>query len=287
LAPRSTPIPFYALLTLTTTKAATKSAKSIQVGRQLQKLGNLQIQSILMQALRDALPSTELASWSSHISLITTAISNFSRKALLRCLPTNSNLHRWDRSKPESCPQCGESETEKHVLNNCSASAVEGRYTWRHNAVLRFLVDYIATHLPSSHQLFADLPDKKNPTEIYTDILPDITVVHGNIAHILELTCCYETNLVTSRDYKLEKYRTPILSCKEKFTFHVHTLEVSSLGFVSTGSLRKFLTSIGIPSLPVAEVRHLGEIALRSSYFIFSCRHKPWPNDMTDPYFHH
>jgi len=83
-----------------------------------------------MQALRDALPSTELASWSSHISLITTAIPNFARKALLRCLPTNS-----------------------------------------HSAVLRFLFDYIATHLPSSHQLFSDLPDKKNPAEIYTNIL--------------------------------------------------------------------------------------------------------------------
>jgi len=82
LAPRSTPIPFYALLTQTSSKAATKSVKSIQVCRQLQKLGNLQIQSTLIQALRDSLPSTELASWSSHIALkwrITSAICLLAR----------------------------------------------------------------------------------------------------------------------------------------------------------------------------------------------------------------
>jgi len=264
---------------------AVERAKKVQQKKILQSLDSLQIQSGLLKALRDSLPQSELSSWSGHLQGITSTISNFARKALIRCLPTNSNLHRWNRSKSDACPHCGEPETEKHVLNNCAVAATGGRYTWRHNAVLRFLLSVILPGLSPQHTIYADLPGHRSPSELYTDILPDITVVHGFDAHILELTCCYETNLVASRDNKARKYADPGGSSKERLTFHVHTLEVSSLGFVYSTGLRMFLAGLGVPPLQVETVRRMGEMALRGSFFIFCSRHKPWPACVADPHF--
>ena len=285
LSHSSHPLPFHLPAISSRRGEAVSKAKEIQYGRSLQCLDGLQIQATLHKALRDSLPQSELASWSGHIQTITSAISNFARKALIRCLPTNSNLHRWDRSKSESCPHCGASETEKHILNNCSVAATEGRYTWRHNAVLRYLISVIQPGLSSHHTVYADLPDQRSPSELYTDILPDLTIVRGAHAYILELTCCYETNFLASKGNKLKKYTDPSRSAKERLVFHVSTLEVSSLGFVCASGLRKFLADIGAPPLEAAAVRRMGELALRASFFVFCNRHKAWPATVSDPYF--
>src|SRR2546426_9355603 len=73
--------------------------KKRQLASEAEKLDILKIQSILMRALKAALTSKELVSWSDHVSLITPAISIFARKPLIRCLATNSNLYRWGRSE--------------------------------------------------------------------------------------------------------------------------------------------------------------------------------------------
>src|SRR6266496_1996315 len=96
----------------------------------------------------------------------------------MRVLPTNSNLHRWGKLPSDSCPNCAGAETENHILNNCPTSAEQGRYTWRHNAVLKILVQHIQTHLSEGDEIFVDLPDFKNPEDLFTNILPDITVVY-------------------------------------------------------------------------------------------------------------
>ena len=85
------------------------------------------------------------------------SVANFARKAPIRCFPTNSNL-RWGRSPTELRPQCHNQETEKHVLNNCTTLATEGRYTWRHNAVLKYLVSVINSQLVPGSVLYVDLP---------------------------------------------------------------------------------------------------------------------------------
>jgi len=56
--------------------------------------------------------------------------------------------------------------------------------------------------------------------------------------------------------YKMEKYRNPSQSCKAELYiyFDVHTVEVSSLGFVATSLMRKFLRSLGIPAMQAPEV---------------------------------
>ncbi|KAL7393910.1 hypothetical protein ABVT39_017600 [Epinephelus coioides] len=44
-------------------------------------------------------------------------------------------------SKDPSCPLCTTPATLKHILVGCRTSLTQGRYTWRHNQVLRCLAD--------------------------------------------------------------------------------------------------------------------------------------------------
>ncbi len=278
-------VPFRDLVDTVSRKAAAETAKAAQLQGRLQKMDSLTVQCILFKSLRDSCTAAELSNWSNYIPLLSPNISNFARKALMRCLPTNSNLFRWGKLPSDSCPSCSGPETENHVLNNCSVAAQQGRYTWRHNAVLKLLVSHLQTHLQTGDELFVDLPTFKNPQDLYTDILPDITVLHNNRAYILELTCCYERNLQSSKLYKIEKYRDPAGSCKRDLPFTVSTAEVSSLGFIPTASLAKFCKDLHIPPYQPSCLKRMGEMALRCSYFIFCCRHKAWPNNPTEPYF--
>jgi len=151
LAPKHTPVPFLSLLMYNIRKAATKEAATIQRARQIQKLDALEVQSPLLQSLRSVLPAAELTAWSAHIGLITPFISSFARKALIRSLPTNSNLHCWHPFHSPTCKNCQEVKTENYILNNCSSAATQGRYTWHHNLVLRLLVEHLEGHLPPSY----------------------------------------------------------------------------------------------------------------------------------------
>ncbi|XP_078685568.1 uncharacterized protein LOC144918575 [Branchiostoma floridae x Branchiostoma belcheri] len=63
----------------------------------------------------------------------------FLLRSVYDVLPCPRNLSRW-YSKEESCQVCGETKANlKHILSACSVSLQQGRYTWRHNRVLRVL----------------------------------------------------------------------------------------------------------------------------------------------------
>ena len=66
----------------------------------------------------------------------------------------------------------------------------QGRQTWRHDAVLQHLVEYIKKDLEEDTKVFADLPglkinDGTIPSEIcITSQRPDITIINNTLKHI-------------------------------------------------------------------------------------------------------
>ena len=52
-------------------------------------------------------------------------------------LPSRENLQKWGLVEDTKCGLCGGTETLHHVLSNCTYTLANGRYTWRHNQVLR------------------------------------------------------------------------------------------------------------------------------------------------------
>ena len=177
-------------------------------------------------------------------------------------------------------------ETENHVLNNCSVAAMQGRYTWRHNAVLKHLVSILQAQLRPSDKLYADIEGYDNPQDIFNGSRPDLVIIRENITYVLELTCCYETNLSTSSHYKQQKYCNLQAHNLILLPTIVHTLEISSLGFVNDAGLVKLCKLLNLTSPSLYKIRQLGDICLRCSYFIFCCRHKQWPHAISDPFFY-
>ena len=87
----------------------------------------------------------------------------FAINAGINTLPTLDNLKRWGKRVNDRCPFCGNIETLLHVLNNCSVSLDQGRYTWRHNSVLSTIIDIVNPVLNEGFSLFSDLPGFQAP----------------------------------------------------------------------------------------------------------------------------
>ncbi|KAL6462518.1 hypothetical protein MHYP_G00289400 [Metynnis hypsauchen] len=80
-------------------------------------------------------------SWSELWSMESNRLS-FIIKATYDILPTPANLHLWLGEDP-ACPLCSAPAGLKHILVGCKTSLSQGRYTWRHNQVLRCLASAI------------------------------------------------------------------------------------------------------------------------------------------------
>ncbi|MGY8822251.1 MAG: reverse transcriptase domain-containing protein, partial [Pseudomonadales bacterium] len=69
------------------------------------------------------------------------ALTRFCIAATYDTLPSPNNLHRWGLSSTKSCPLCSsQSCTVAHVLSGCHFSLDNGRYTFRHDSVLKEIV---------------------------------------------------------------------------------------------------------------------------------------------------
>lgn len=63
---------------------------------------------------------------------------SFTLRATYDVLPSPSNLNQWYGEDP-TCPLCPSPANLKHILVGCKTSLSQGRYTWRHNHVLKCL----------------------------------------------------------------------------------------------------------------------------------------------------
>ena len=61
----------------------------------------------------------------------------FAIRSVYDQLPSRDNLQKWGLVEDTKCGFCGGTETLHHVLSNCTYALAKGRYTWRHNHVLR------------------------------------------------------------------------------------------------------------------------------------------------------
>jgi len=58
-------------------------------------------------------------------------------------LPSPTNLCIWGLAENPNCKLCGKPANLEHVLSSCSVALSEGRYTWRHDQVLRVIADVL------------------------------------------------------------------------------------------------------------------------------------------------
>ena len=220
--------------------------------------------------------------WSTVQQSLPRNIFNFSIKYLNNTLPTRKNLCKWSISQSSSCSFCLQSETLQHVVSSCSSYLDEGRYTWRHNSVLLFLANTFSSFKQCT--VYADLPSFLSPSLITGESLrPDLLLLtKDKLLYILELTIGFETNIQNNSNRKAAKYSSLLSELSpsySKVTFI--NLSMGAIGTMGSSctSFFSLLNELSFDkTIQKRVIMKAMTISIRSSYFIFCQRNKPWTN---------
>jgi hypothetical protein len=83
--------------------------------------------------------------WKSHMYNLKAGTLKFLLNATIDTLPTAANLRRWKKSPSDLCKLCRGRQTTHHVLNCCPTALNTGRFTWRHDTLLNYIVTSVDT----------------------------------------------------------------------------------------------------------------------------------------------
>jgi len=227
----------------------------------------------------------ENATWLSFIYGLPRGTLRFILNSCIDTLPTMANLHQWSKTTSDKCIHCGNRETTSHVLNCCPTFLEQGRYTWRHDCIVKYLSSLFDT---STYQLYADLPNMKTasggtiPADlIVTTDRPDITVINKSekTIYIFELTVPFESRIATAHSLKLQKYEplTADLTTRGWKTFLL-PFEVGSRGHLTKNNRSSLQTLIKLSNTslkPIEVCNNVSKLAIVGSYKIFISRKEP------------
>ena len=175
-------------------KAMQKSIKQETLECWNEKVRKLTFQGSFMDLL---IEEKENVTWQSIASNVPKGVLSFALKATVNGLNTPDNLVRWGKRKLNRCDLCGNRSDLMHVLNWCPVALKEGRFTWRHNSVLNYMLQEMLKVNLSETTINADLDGFTiNGSTIPADILstgarPDLVLLNRKEKKIefLELTC--------------------------------------------------------------------------------------------------
>ena len=252
---------------------------------------NIHLESLSVQKkLLDIIPLESVSHvWSRIMTSLPAGQLSFIIRAGIDCLPTPMTLYRWRYRTDSSCNLCKSPYcTVNHILNGCPTSLSQGRYTWRHDSVLRNLFQFLRSNLDTSVSIFADLNGMRAadtpPSTIPLNVLvttarPDIVVIDDNHIYLLELTipCNTVTNLGNARERKQQKenyiFLINDLSAKGYFA-ELENIEIGSLGHFSQysiDSVHHILPQLSKKTISKNLISMLSTVAISCSYTIFKC----------------
>ena len=229
--------------------------------------------------------------WKSFIWSVPRGVAKFAVNASLNTLPSADNLKRWGKRTSDICTICdlNRKQTLSHILSYCNSALEQGRFTWRHNSVLRTIVDLLSPSLKNGFELYADLDgfNAGNGGTIPPDVLvtnqrPDLFLINRQLRRVFlfELTVPWDSNVETSHDLKVRKYAPLVNDLSNQFTVEVFCFEVSvrgQLSKINKARLKSFLWQVTGQkrSLAVKLITNVSKAALLSSFSIFSARNEP------------
>ena len=154
------------------------------------------------------------------------------------------------------------------------------------------MLNFLATSLKAieGSLIFVDVPCFSSPSIITEDnVRPDLLLkTKTNCLYVLELAIGFETNLKCNADRKRSKHASLISDLKRKYkSVKFVNLSISSLGIFGN-SCFSFLEMCDSLSIDEQHKRHFipkaSTISMRTKYYIFCCRNKPWTNPELLPF---
>ena len=211
---------------------------------------------------------------------------SFLLRAGADCLPTPLNLRRWKYRVSASCSLCSSSiPTTAHILNGCQEALVQGRYTWRHDSVLNYLVSHVLSEIDPSTKIFADLPGQRAsdsplatiPTDIWTTTCrPDLVLILKPNITLFELTVPFNSPeaLSAARPSLKSSYLQLITDLEDRgWSVSYFTLEIGSLGHFDQAAIRTLSDAFHFSKNEAKQVlKSLSKIVVSCSYHIFNVR---------------
>ena len=231
-------------------------------------------------------------------------------------LPTQANLHRWNLTETADCSKCGRKGTLEHVLSSCRSALADGRYTWRHNQVLREIAHTIETArkskkrqgsskqvsisfvkegqtgIKTSLQATAGLLYQANDWSMTTDLdsqltfpivttqlRPDIVLwsISTKKVVIIELTVPWEERCEEANERKKAKYEDLLAECRQQgWKTWNFPVEVGCRGFPAQ-SLGRTFSALGIKGREKrSAIQKICKAAEKSSCWLWIKRESSW-----------
>ena len=194
-------------------------------------------------------------------------------------------MFTWKKVASAQCSVCSAPQTLGHVICGCIAHWNEGRYTWIHASILKYLANYLA--MKEHIGVHAELEGYSSPSVITGDDLrPDIVVIKGNLLYIVELTVGSETNISRNAERKEQKYTDRIENlqgCREQNKYEKFLFVNSSMGALGIigkerHNLKKMLQELGLSKNEEDYVvKKLINVCVRCTYFVFCEKDSEWP----------
>jgi hypothetical protein len=241
---------------------------------------------------------------------------SFLLRSVYDVLPSPTNLYNWGLVDDATCKLCQKPANLEHVLSACKTALTDGRYTWRHDQVLKVIADGFdksrrqvrpirkkvefinfqraggsgktgktvsqgLLSTASDWQLRADIHTQLQfPTNIaITNSRPDIVLWSeaSKQVVIIELTVPWEDRLEEAHERKLSKYQQLVDDCRMNgWKSWCLPVEVGCRGFIGK-SLWQALRLLGITGKSRKCI--IGEVsreAEKASKWIWSKREENW-----------
>ena len=240
---------------------------------------------------------------------------SFLLRSVYDVLPSPTNLRLWGLTEDPNCKLCNKPANLEHVLSSCRTALTDGRYTWRHNHVLKEVaatldiarrkkttiqkgptfIDFVRGGKGASskkHELGilatandwemqADLVQKSTfPREIIiTNLRPDIVLWSRSTRQVIlvELTIPWETRLEEAHEIKLAKYLQLIEDIQQKkWKAWNFPIEIGCRGFASQ-TLWRAMRFLGIIG-PTRKslIANAGKRAEEASCWLWRKREEQW-----------
>ena len=114
----------------------------------------------------------------------------------------------WNKVTSIICHSFSNVQTLQHVVSSCNIHLEEGRYTCRHNSVLRHLAEYLSS-VKKDLSVYADVDDFTNPSIVAdAEVRPDLIIVNTALRaiYVSELTIGFENNITKNCIRKSSHY---------------------------------------------------------------------------------
>ena len=221
--------------------------------------------------------------WKGYLHNLKRGTMKFILNSNIHTLPTMNNLKQWKKASSDKCHLCKNRDSTLHCLSGCKVSLDQKRYTWRHDNLIRYIVECVDT---ARFTVYSDIPGFQTPNGgsipaamCVTLLKPDVVIVDEKLrkVHMFELTVNWESNCLKNNRYKMDKY-AHFLTDITTYTPSITAFEVGVRGHISDDNMKRLhkLHRFVKKTIKLKTfTNNLSSLAVNSSFFIYTCRKNP------------